>query len=155
MSDFFIYGSWEPLDSIKILPRDVPKVSTIGRPHSEICSPPTFVRPIFPQNTHISFCSLRTMLFPRKTSLDFGKHPRGPFVFLKNSAFVYKTSSDLCKHPRGAFFFLKNSAFLYKTSSDFCKHPRGAFFFLKNSAFLYKTSPDLCKHPRGAFSPNK
>ena len=32
---FSLYGSWEPLDSLKILPRDVRTFSTIGRPHSE------------------------------------------------------------------------------------------------------------------------
>ena len=34
--DFALYGSWEALDSVKILSQGAPTLSTPGKPHSEI-----------------------------------------------------------------------------------------------------------------------
>ena len=33
---FLLYGSWEPLNSLKILPRGVASFSTLGKPHPRI-----------------------------------------------------------------------------------------------------------------------
>ena len=62
--DFSVYGSWEPLDSLKILPRDVGTFSTIGKPLPRNFQKCVFC--IFPENRRRP-----SFIIPRSRHLAF------------------------------------------------------------------------------------